>query len=146
MTDIVRAARRAAFAFILSAAIAAPAYGADSGVAAAAATGAAISPGVESLEDVVERAIAAPAADEMFANRGSISTIPAPVTGPSAPSVERNRRSPLWSPIIRHRPRDERHGALPGDHVIERRALAGRSPSLMSSIAPLRPLRPTLCG
>ncbi|HEX9932486.1 MAG TPA: cell wall hydrolase [Allosphingosinicella sp.] len=88
MTDFVRAARRAALAFILSAAIAAPAHGADSGVAAAAATEAAVTPGFESLQDVVERAIAQPAADELFSTPAPAVTVPAPAV---TPAIDRNR-------------------------------------------------------
>jgi hypothetical protein len=89
MTGFVRAARRAALAFILSAAVAAPAYAADAGVAAAAAGGAAVTPGFESLQDVVERAIAVPAAAEILATPAP-AAIPAPPTG-EAPAPDRSR-------------------------------------------------------
>jgi spore germination cell wall hydrolase CwlJ-like protein len=113
MTDIVRAARRAALAFILSAGIAAPAYGAESGVAAAAAAEAAVSPGFESLEDVVERAIAQPAADELFSNPGSVASTSAPVTSPVAPAIDRTR--PLAALVAEYSgttPRDEQAECL----------------------------------
>jgi len=84
MIDFVRAARRAALAIVLTAAAAAPAYGADTGVAA-------VAPGFESLQDVVERAIAQPAADEILAT-------PAPAVAPAvivrAPLGE-ERETPL---------------------------------------------------
>jgi N-acetylmuramoyl-L-alanine amidase len=89
MIDYVRAARKAALAFVLTAAVAGPAYAADAGVAAAAATEAALSPGFESLEDVVERAIAQPAADELLATRSPAVASPAPDT--LQPAVDRNR-------------------------------------------------------
>jgi len=88
MIDYVRAAHKAALAFVLAATIAGPAYGADAGVAAAAVTEAALAPGFESLEDVVERAIAQPAADEILATAPAI-VFPAPA--PQQPSIDRSR-------------------------------------------------------
>jgi len=88
MTNLVRAARGAALAFVLTVA-AVPAHGAESGVAAAAAAEAAVSPGIESLEDVVERAIAGPAADELLATSAPAVVIPAPAG--EAPALDRSR-------------------------------------------------------
>jgi len=87
MTDFVRAARRAAFAFILMTAVAAPAYG--EGRTAAATTGAAVTPGFESLQEVVERAIAEPAADEILSTDAPAATLPAPAA--EAPASDRGR-------------------------------------------------------
>jgi spore germination cell wall hydrolase CwlJ-like protein len=70
MTFFQRAAGRTAAALLFGAAavLAQPALAADDdGAAVAATTGAAITPGLESLNDVVERAIAAPAAAELAA-------------------------------------------------------------------------------
>jgi hypothetical protein len=110
MTDFVRAARRAALAFILSAAIAAPAHGAESGPAAAAATtsAATVTPGFESLQDVVERAIAEPAANEILST-------PAPAISsiPQTPAVDRGR--PLAELVADYSgvdPRDEQAECL----------------------------------
>ena len=81
MIDFVRAARRAALAFVLVIAAAAPAYG--QGRTAAATAGAAVTPGFESLQDVVERAIAEPAADEILSTDAPAAapalSVPAPV-------------------------------------------------------------------
>lgn len=88
MTHFIRAARRAALAFVLAAAAAGPAYGAEAGVAAAAATEAAVSPGIESLEDVVERAIAQSAADEILSTPGTPPSAEAPIIDRSRPLAE----------------------------------------------------------
>ncbi|HEX8655736.1 MAG TPA: cell wall hydrolase [Allosphingosinicella sp.] len=66
MTEFVRAARRAALALILAAAAAGPALGAETGAA----------PGMESLEDVVSRAIAEPAAAEILRAPGGGMIVP----------------------------------------------------------------------
>lgn len=77
MQNLFRVAARTATA--LSFAILATAATAEtSGVAAAAATEAAVSPGVGTLEEVVERAIAAPAAAEAAAGRAPVAAVPAP--------------------------------------------------------------------
>jgi len=82
MTDFVRAARKAALAFILAAAAATPALAAEAGAA----------PGIESLEDVVARAIAEPAADEILRAPAAGVIVPEPLEEPGeAPLADRNR-------------------------------------------------------
>ena len=111
MTDFVRAARRAVLAFALAAAVATPAYGADGAAATVAATGTAVSPGVESLQEVVERAIAEPAAAEILATPAPAVVIPAPVD--EAPVLDRSR--PLAELVAERSgvdPRDEQAACL----------------------------------
>lgn len=68
MTGFLRAARRAAFVFLFVAAAGQPALAAEDGSAvAAAATEALASPGAGTLEEMVERAVAVPAAAEAAA-------------------------------------------------------------------------------
>jgi spore germination cell wall hydrolase CwlJ-like protein len=115
MTNFVRAARKAALAFVLAAAAAAPAYGAEAGVAAAAATEASVSPGIESLEDVVERAIAQPAADEIFSTPAPAVALPTPGLSPSVQSPAMDRSRPLAELVSEYSgssPRDEQARCL----------------------------------
>jgi hypothetical protein len=82
MTDFVRAARRAALAFILAAAAAGPALAAEADAA----------PGIESLEDVVARAIAEPAAAEILAApAASVIVAEPPKEEIEAPLADRSR-------------------------------------------------------
>ncbi|MEA3017389.1 MAG: hypothetical protein QOI38_2111 [Sphingomonadales bacterium] len=92
MTDFVCAARRAAFAFILAAAAAGPALAAEAGAA----------PGIESLEDVVARAIAEPAAAEILA---------APAAGVIVAETKDETEAPLAD---RSRPLDQLVGEYSG--------------------------------
>jgi spore germination cell wall hydrolase CwlJ-like protein len=87
MFDFVRAARRAALAFVLVTAAATPAFG--QGRTAAATTGAAVTPGFESLQEVVERAIAQPAADEILSSDQPLATPDA--EGRELPAARRDR-------------------------------------------------------
>ncbi|MEA3040780.1 MAG: hypothetical protein QOC65_269 [Sphingomonadales bacterium] len=82
MTDFVRAARRAALAFLLAAAAAGPALAAEAGAA----------PGIESLEDVVGRAIAEPAAAEILSSRAGGVIVAEPLEEENAaPLPDRSR-------------------------------------------------------
>lgn len=82
MTDFVRAARKAALAFILAAAAATPALAAETEAA----------PGLESLEDVVARAIAEPAANEILSARPAVVIVPQGLGEETeAPRVDRSR-------------------------------------------------------
>ena len=109
MTDLIRAARRAALAFVLAAAAAGPAYAADGVAAAAVTTEAAMTPGVESLENVVERAIAVPAADELFTGRAPASAEAAPVRQ----AIDRSRPlDELVADYASTEPRDEQAECL----------------------------------
>lgn len=82
MNDFVRAARKAALAFILAAAAASPAFAAETEAA----------PGLESLEDVVARAIAEPAANEILSTRQSGVIVPERLDEEAeAPLADRNR-------------------------------------------------------
>ena len=110
MTHFVRAARRAALAIVLlAAAAAAPAYGQSR--TAAATTGAAVTPGFESLQDVVERAIAGPAADEILSTDAPGAEVPAPAGETAA--IDRSR--PLAQLVAEYSgtsPRDEQARCL----------------------------------
>ena len=99
MIDFVRAAGKTAAALLLAvtATAAQPVFAAESGAAAIASTEAVVTPGFENLDEVVERAIAAPAADELLA----APTAPAPQAAPAvaiappaaapAPVLDRSR-------------------------------------------------------
>jgi N-acetylmuramoyl-L-alanine amidase len=150
MLKIFRVAARSAA--VLSLAVAAtaaqPAFAADAGSAAAAAitTEAAISPGVGTLEEVVERAIAAPAAAEA----AGITTAPAPLTT-TAPAIDRSRSlADLVADYSSVDPRDEQAECLASAvyHESKGEPLAGQLAVAEVIINRSRSGRfaPTLCG
>jgi hypothetical protein len=111
MIDFVRAARRAALAFVLVTAVAAPAYG--QGRTAAATAGAAVAPGFESLQDIVERAIAQPAADEILSTDAP-AIMPAPLDG-EGDGLRAGRGRPLAELVAEYagtEPRDDQAECL----------------------------------
>ena len=92
MLNMFRVAARSAAALSLAVLTVAaqPAYGAEAnGAAVTTAAEAAVTPGIGSLEEIVERAIAAPAAAEAATRAAPASATP--VLPAPAPAVERNR-------------------------------------------------------
>jgi hypothetical protein len=92
MTYFVRAARRvvAAMAFAAVATAAQPALAADAAAVVAASTESAVTPGIGSLEEIVERAISAQAAAEAAASSPAVLTPVIPTPTPATPDRSRS--------------------------------------------------------
>jgi spore germination cell wall hydrolase CwlJ-like protein len=150
MLNMFRAAARSAAALSLAVAATAaqPALAAESGTAATTvAAEAAVSPGVGTLQEVVERAIAAPAAAEAAGARNM------PVTGVDTltPSLERGRPlAELVAEMSSVDPRDEQAECLASAVYWESKGepLAGQLAVAEVIINRARSGRfaPTLCG
>ena len=150
MTDFVRAARAAAFALTFTLVATQPASAAESGAAAAISTEAAVSPGVGTLEEIVERAIAAPAAAEAAVTPAAPALTPS-APGGAAPGLDRNR--PLAELVAEYataEPRDAQADCLAAAIYFESNGepLAGQLAVAEVIINRARSGRfaPTLCG
>ena len=152
MIDIVRAAGRTAAALILGlAAAAAPAHAAENGPAAVAATEAAVTPGVGSLDEIVERAVAAPAKAEAAAAATPVIEQPIAATPQPIPTIDRSRPlSELVAERASAHPRDEQADCLAAAVYFESNGepLAGQLAVAEVIINRARSGRfaPTLCG